>query len=85
MNPHLQIPSDPAHQVRGRPLLAALSRHRLVRTDLQQQHLVQHHLPQLRGELRHKLQAGREKLPRVSEVLRDKERFVTSSPAVFGK
>lgn len=57
MNPHLQVSSDPADQVGRRSLLAALGRHRLVSADLQQQHLVQHHLPQLRGELSNELQA----------------------------
>lgn len=77
VNPHLQVTSDPADQVGGRPLLAALGRHRLVRADLQQQDLVQHNLPQLRGELCDELQAGREQLPRVSEVLRE---TVTDDP-----
>lgn len=73
MNPHLQVTSDPAHQVGGRSLLAALGRLRLVSADLQQQHLVQHHLPQLRGELGDELQTGREKLPCVGKVLREEE------------
>ncbi len=73
VNPHLQVSSDPADQVGGRSLLATLGRHRFVRADLQQQHLVQHHLPQLRGELGNKLQAGREKLPCMSKVLREQE------------
>ena len=72
MNPHLQVSSDPADQVGRRSLLAALGRHRLVSADLQQQHLVQHHLPQLRGELSNELQAEWEKLPCVSKVLRGK-------------
>lgn len=72
MNPHLQISSDPADQVGGWPLLAALSRHGLVGAHLQQEHLIQHHLPQLWGELGNKLQAGCEELPRMSEILRDK-------------
>lgn len=69
MDPHLQVASDPADQIGGRPLLAALGRHRLVRPDLQQQHLVQHHLPELGRELGDELQAGREELPRVDKVL----------------
>lgn len=69
MDPHLQVSPDAADQVRGRSLLAALGRHHLVGSNLQQQHLVQHHLPQLRGELGDQLQAGREKLPCVGEVL----------------
>lgn len=75
MNPHLQISSDPADQIRGWSLLAALSRHRLMRADLQQEHLIQHHLPQLWGELGNKLQTGCKKLSCVSKILRDKERL----------
>lgn len=73
MNPHLQISSDPADQVRGWSLLTALSRHRLMCANLQQEHLIQHHLPQLWGELSNKLQAGCEKLSCISKILRDKE------------
>lgn len=40
VDPHLQVTSDPADQVRGRSLLAALGRHRLVRSNLQQQHFI---------------------------------------------
>lgn len=69
MDPHLQVASDPADQIGGRPLFAAFGRHRLVRPDLQQQHLVQHHLPELGRELGDELQAGRVELPRVDEVL----------------
>lgn len=69
MDPHLQVASDPADQIGGRPLFAALGRHRLVRPDLQQQHLIQHHLPELGRELGDELQAGREELPRVDKVL----------------
>lgn len=58
MDPHLQIAPDPADQIRGWSLFAALSSHRLMRPDLQQQHLVQHHLSQLWGELCDELQAG---------------------------
>lgn len=58
VNPHLQVASDPADQVWGRTLLVALRCHRLVGMDVQQQHLVQHYLPQLWGELSNQLQAG---------------------------
>lgn len=71
MNPHLQVSSDPADQVGGRSLLAALGCHTFVCADLQQQHLVQHDLPQFGGELGDELQAGGEKLPCVSKVLRE--------------
>lgn len=70
VNPHLQVTSDPADQVGRRSLLAALCCHRLVSAHLQQQHLIQHHLPQLRGELCDQLQAGGEKLTSVNEVLK---------------
>lgn len=73
MDPHLQVTSDPADQVGWRPLLAAFSRRHLVSADLQQQHLVEHHLSELRGELGDELQAGGEELPGVAEVLRPEE------------
>lgn len=82
MNPHLQISSDPADQIRGWSLLAALSRHGLVCANLQQEHLIQHHLPQLRGELGNELQTGCKKLPCVSKILRGQRAFALFTPAI---
>lgn len=45
MNPHLEVASDSAHQVWRWSFHPTLG---LVRTHIQQQHLVQHDLPQLR-------------------------------------
>lgn len=69
MNPHLQVSSDPADQVRGRAILAALSSQTLVSSDFQQQDLVEHHLPELWRKLCDELQAGREQLSGVDKVL----------------
>lgn len=72
VNPHLQVASDSADQVGGRPLSAALRGQTLVSPDVQQQHFIQHHLPQLRGKLCDQLQTGGEELPRMSKVLEKK-------------
>lgn len=69
MDPHLQVTSDPAHQVGRRPLPAAVGGGGFVSAYVQQQRLVEHHLPQLRRKLCDELQAGGEQLAGRAEVL----------------
>lgn len=56
-----------------------------MRADLQQQHLVQHHLPQLRGELGDQLQAGGVQLSGVGKVLRQETRMYVLNIVIIPK